>query len=79
VIAHNTVSGNCNGITGVQQDRPDGSPGLLENVSIYDNTIAGPGGETGVSEDNGADLTTRDIVFTHNTFRNGMSFCGLNC
>jgi hypothetical protein len=79
VIAHNTVSGNCNGITGVQQDRPDGNPGLLQNDSIHDNTIQGPGGMTGVSEDNGADLGTRNIAFTNNTVRNGMDYCRLNC
>src|SRR5207302_306304 len=28
-IAHNVLSGNCNGITGTQQNRSDGNPGLL--------------------------------------------------
>ncbi len=79
VIAHNTVSGNCNGITGVQQDRPDGNPGLLQNDSIHDNTISGPGGKTGVASDNDAHLKTRNIVFTRNTVRKGMYYCRLNC
>jgi parallel beta-helix repeat protein len=78
-VSHNTVVGNCNGITGVQQDRPDGRPGLLENFTVDTNTVAGPGGVTGVAEDNGADLTTRQIVFTNNTFTNGAPFCGLAC
>jgi parallel beta-helix repeat protein len=78
-VSRNTVAGNCNGITGVQQDRPDGRPGLLENFTVDTNAVAGPGGVTGVAEDNGADLTTRQIVFTNNTLTNGMPFCGLNC
>jgi len=79
VIAHNTVSGNCNGITGVQQDRPDGHPGLLEDLSIHDNTVSGPGGVTGVSSDNNANLNKRNIAFRNNTFKNGMRFCGRSC
>ena len=79
VIANNTVSGNCNGITGVQQDRPDGNPGLLQDISVHNNTVSGPGGKTGVSEDNGANLNSRNIVFANNTFKSGMSFCGLGC
>jgi len=79
VIAHNTVSGNCNGITGIQQDRPDGHPGLLEDISIHDNTVSGPGGVTGVSSDNNANLNKRNIAFRNNTFKNGMKFCGRSC
>ena len=79
VISGNTVSGNCNGITGVQQDRPDGNPGLLQDISVHNNTVSGPGGKTGVSEDNGANLNSRNIVFANNTFKSGMSFCGLGC
>jgi parallel beta-helix repeat protein len=78
-VSHNMLVGNCNGITGMQQDRPDGRPGLLENFTVDTNTVAGPGGVTGVAEDNGADLTTRQIVFTSNTFTNGTTFCGLLC
>ena len=71
-------SGNCNGITGNQQDRPDGHPGLLENVTIHDNVISGAG-VTGVEADNGADLTQAHIVFTSNTFGTGIDFCNLSC
>jgi parallel beta-helix repeat protein len=74
-IAGNTVTGNCNGITATQQNRP----GTLQNDSIHDNTIAGPGGKTGAAADNGADLATRDIVFANNTLLNGMTACGLTC
>jgi parallel beta-helix repeat protein len=77
-VAHNTVSGNCNGITGNQQDRPDGHPGLLSYVSVSANAISGAG-VTGVAEDNGADLTQRSIVFSSNTFGGGIDFCNLSC
>ena len=35
-IAYNTLAGNCNGITGTQQNRPQGIPGLLQNNTIHD-------------------------------------------
>jgi parallel beta-helix repeat protein len=77
----NTLRGNCNGITGIQQSRPDGNPGLLDFFNVHDNSVAGPVGvdHTGVAADNGADLSTRSIAFTHNTYANGMVFCGLKC
>jgi hypothetical protein len=62
VVANNTLSGNCNGITGTQQTRPDGNPGLLEDANIHDNVIIGPGGKTGVGADNGANLDARHRV-----------------
>jgi parallel beta-helix repeat protein len=77
-VANNTLLGNCNGITGTQQDRTDGNPGLLENESIRDNVIIGPGGKTGVVADNGADLATRGIVFSANTIEDH-TFCAFNC
>ena len=70
--------GNCNGITGTQQNRSDGNPGLLEHLSIHDNMVTGPDGKTGVAAGNGADLTTRSIVFTDNHFVNS-TFCGFDC
>jgi parallel beta-helix repeat protein len=78
VIEHNTVHGNCNGITGNQQDRPDGNPGLLANVSVRNNVISGAG-VTGFAEDNGADLTQRNIVFADNSIGGGIEFCRLSC
>jgi parallel beta-helix repeat protein len=78
-IFNNNVYGNCNGITGVQQDRPDGRPGLLEYVSVHDNMVAGPAGTSGAAEDNGANLSTRSITFTSDGFANGMNFCALSC
>ena len=72
------LSGNCNGITGTQQNRPDGSPGLLENLAVHDNVIAGTG-VTGVDADNGADLTKRNIVFAGNIFGARMDTCLLQC
>jgi len=80
-VADNTVTGNCNGITGTQENRPDGNPGLLQNVTVENNTIAGPGGKTGVAAwpVSIANLSTRNIVFTNNTVSNGMNACGLLC
>jgi parallel beta-helix repeat protein len=68
----NRLSGNYNGITGFQQDRPDSTPPdhLLDRYHVHDNLICatGDGGHaTGVGADNGADLAARDISFTGNT------------
>ena len=70
----NRLSGNYNGITGTQQDRPDSTPPahLLTGYHVHDNMICatGDGGHpTGVAADNGADLATRDISFTGNTIQ----------
>ena len=70
----NRLSGNYNGITGTQQDRPDStSPAhLLAGFHVHDNLICATGRgrrPTGVAADNGADLATRDIRFTGNTVR----------
>ena len=78
-VAHNSLVGNCNGITGTQQDRPDGNPGLLEDISVHNNSVIGSGAITGVAADNGADLTTRNIVFADNTFGAGADVCNLHC
>ena len=70
----NHLSGNYNGITGTQQDRPDATPpaGLLDDYHVHDNLICavGAGGHaTGVVADNGANLAARDITFGNNTVR----------
>ena len=62
----NRLSGNYNGITGTQQDRPDSTPPahLLDGYHVHDNLICatGDGGHpTGVAADNGANLAARDI------------------
>ena len=77
-IANNSLSGNCNGITGTQQNRYDGHPGLLEYANIRNNVIVGPGGKTGAVADNGANLATRDIVFSNNTIKDH-TFCAVSC
>ncbi|MGH3608936.1 MAG: right-handed parallel beta-helix repeat-containing protein, partial [Pseudonocardiaceae bacterium] len=76
----NSVSGNCNGIAGTQQDRGDSTPPdhLLANLSIHNNRVAGAG-QTGVIADNGADLTARNILFSNNSFAGGAVFCAFNC
>jgi parallel beta-helix repeat protein len=78
-IAFNTLSGNCNGITGTQQNRPGAKPGLLQNVKVHDNKVAGPGGKTGAAADNGANLSTRRLQFVNNAFTKGMDFCQARC
>ena len=69
----NRLSGNHNGITGTQQDRPDSTPPahLLDNLQVHDNLICATDGEypTGVGADNGANLAARDISFTGNTIQ----------
>jgi hypothetical protein len=77
VIAHNILSGNCNGITGTQQNRDDGHPGLLEDLNIRDNSVSGKG-KSGVSADNGADLATRRITFAGNTFADNATLIGIS-
>jgi hypothetical protein len=67
---------NCNGITGTQQDRSDGKPGLLENLSIRDNSVTGKG-KTGVGADNGANLATRRITFDGNRFANNATLVAI--
>lgn len=77
-VTDNTITGGCGGLRGTQQDRPDGHPGLLEDDTFSNNAVSG-GGINGVASDNGADLSTRNIVFTGNTFTNGATLCGTNC
>jgi parallel beta-helix repeat protein len=73
-VYDNRLSGNYNGITGTQQDRPDSTPPdhLLAGYHVHDNLICatGDGGHpTGAAADNGADLAARDISFTGNTIQ----------
>ena len=73
-IHNNRLSGNYNGITGTQQDRPDSTPPphLLNDLHIHDNLIcATTGGQhpTGIQADNGANLTERTITYTNNTIQ----------
>jgi parallel beta-helix repeat protein len=73
-VYNNRLSGNHNGITGTQQNRPDSTPPahLLDHYHVHDNLICatGTGGHpTGVVADNGANLAVRDISFTNNTIQ----------
>ena len=79
-IYGNTLEGNCNGITGTQQDRTDATPPahLLQNLNVHDNIVNGSG-STGVVEDNGANLGNRAISFVRNSFGAGHDFCGMTC
>ncbi|MEO6858664.1 MAG: right-handed parallel beta-helix repeat-containing protein [Solirubrobacteraceae bacterium] len=69
-VYDNSLRGNCNGIAGTQQDRTDSTPPahLLANLNIRDNRVLGPGKTAvAVAADDGADLTTRNIVFANNS------------
>ena len=77
-VAGNTVSGNCNGITGTQEPRPDGNPGRLMNFSVHDNTISGPG-RSGVKSWPIVDLNGRGISFANNSASGGMTLCTPIC
>ncbi len=71
-VYDNRVIDNADGIAGIQQERgsgPDG-PRLLENVSIYDNTVRMSEGQTGVVEDVGDEMvfSERSIIFSGNTY-----------
>ncbi|MGH3608937.1 MAG: right-handed parallel beta-helix repeat-containing protein [Pseudonocardiaceae bacterium] len=81
-VYDNTLRANCNGIAGTQQNRADSTqpPHILANLTIHDNRVAGPG-RTGVAvaADNGADLTTRNIVFANNHYSGGLLGCKGAC
>ncbi len=71
-VYENRVFDNADGIAGIQQERgegPDG-PRLLQNLSVYNNTVRTELGQTGVVEDIGSSavFTERNLVFTANTY-----------
>jgi parallel beta-helix repeat protein len=88
-IGFNDVAGNCNGITGVDQLRTEHNCNIaprceLAHIRIHDNTIVGATAANAVNnlgffQDDGDDLTTRDIIFgTGNTVTN-MNNCQFTC
>jgi parallel beta-helix repeat protein len=87
-VYNNTLTNNCNGVGETQQNRGNssiqggliavGTPYLLQNVDVYNNSISGAG-KTGAVADNGADLSTRNLTWEANTYTNGASFCDLSC
>jgi parallel beta-helix repeat protein len=54
-VYENTLSGNANGIAGVQQDRGEGrnGPRLLDNLNVHHNTMNLGDGRVGIVEDVG--------------------------
>jgi parallel beta-helix repeat protein len=68
----NTVSGNANGITAVQQNRGSGAYGehLVQNVYVHDNTVTMQSGRSGMAQDVGdnAIFNSRNNRFSHNTY-----------
>jgi parallel beta-helix repeat protein len=79
-IYRNVVRGNCNGITGTQQNRSDSTPPahVLADLSIHNNSVIASG-KSGAAQDNGVDLATRNITFAHNAIGGGSTFCGIGC
>lgn len=73
-VYNNTVTGNADGIGGIQQDREDGpeGPHLLTNMYVHDNTVSVDAGQIGIVEDSGdADVFTgRGNRFESNTYLN---------
>jgi parallel beta-helix repeat protein len=73
-IYGNRLSGNYNGITGTQQDRPEYTPPahLLDGIHVHHNRVcATAAGQhpTGVAAGNGANLAGREITFNNNTIQ----------
>jgi parallel beta-helix repeat protein len=68
----NTVVGNADGISGIQQDRDGGPDGkyLLSGLFVHDNTISTADGRTGLVEDIGDEtvFTERGNRFESNTY-----------
>jgi parallel beta-helix repeat protein len=71
-VYENTVSGNANGITGVQQDRGEGpyGPRLLVDLNVHHNTMTLGDGRVGIVEDVGetAVFDERNNRFQNNTY-----------
>lgn len=78
-VGFNVLSGNCQGITGVDSVRDEGPcPCRLWNVTVHDNTIAGPG-QTGSWEDGNGSLAANNLVYQRNALSGGHEFCGITC
>lgn len=71
-VTRNVIRGNVNAISGIQQDRGEGTFGLrlLENLWVHDNTITLGSGSVGIVEDVGDHdvFTERDNRFEGNTY-----------
>jgi hypothetical protein len=84
-VASNTLSGNCNGVTGVDSFRNEGPcPCELKNVTVHDNSIAGSasnlaGNQTGAWTDDNDNLTTHNLTWTNNTLTAGETNCHTSC
>jgi len=70
-VFNNTVENNCNGITGIQQDRGSGphGPYLLSNLYVHDNVVRMPSGHSGVADGDGnLRVYELNIRFENNTY-----------
>ncbi len=71
-ICNNVLEGNRMDIMAAQQNRGSGAygPHDVRNLWVHDNTILSRNGaQSGAAQDNGADLSTRNIRFDRNTYR----------
>jgi len=86
-VGANTVTGNCNGITGVDQVRTaagcsDDPVCELRNVTVHDNTIVGSnvpgaGNRSGWWTDTDRDLATHNLVWSNNDVSGGIELSPL--
>jgi parallel beta-helix repeat protein len=90
-LTGNNIQGNCNGITAVEQHRTDGgvcgtvAPTCeLRHLRIDGNTFTGSSdaralNRVGYFNEDGADLTSHDIVFGSGNHLSGMNNCQFGC
>lgn len=73
----NTVTNNCFGITGGEENRGTQYPTLTNN-SIHDNVVSG-GGHSGMAAADGKNSAAMGNVWANNQFVNGATYCGFTC
>lgn len=72
-VYSNTLSGNSNGIVGLQADRSSSralyGPFLVQNLSVHDNTVTASRGVTGLVDQMGdGGIFTRNNHYAHDTY-----------
>jgi parallel beta-helix repeat protein len=71
-VTGNTLQGNRNAISGIQQNRGSGTLGahLLQNLNVHDNTVSLASGGSGIVTDTGdtSIFTSMNNHFIHNTW-----------
>ena len=74
----NTVEGNFNGISLIQQNRGSGNrgPWVVKNVNVYNNTVSG--GKSGAVQDMGDNSIFSTNSFRGNTYRGNVGWAWSN-